>query len=246
MFEEGFISIDRKIVNWEWYKDANTKALFLHLIFIANWKDGRFKGYDIPRGSVVTSIAHLARDTGLTNQQVKTALKHLKNTGEITSTSTNKFTIVTLVKYGFYQDPTPRSNKQANKQLTNKQQTTNKQLTTIEQYNNNNNNNNKNNSLSLREGENEKREREIFSEEVVAEWAKEFDDPEHKINPAGHVVYVESHGGDKSKVSFDSYCINRLHLQKIKNKEQEEKAVEEKTPEQIRQEKIEKWRKMFG
>lgn len=163
MFEEGFISIDRKIVNWEWYKDANTKALFLHLIFIANWKDGRFKGYDIPRGSVVTSIAHLARDTGLTNQQVKTALKHLKNTGEITSTSTNKFTIITLVKYGFYQDTTPRSNKQANKQLTNKQQTTNKQLTTIEQYNNNNNNNNKNNSLSLREGENEKkRERNFF------------------------------------------------------------------------------------
>lgn len=80
----------------------------------------------------------------------------------------------------------------------------------------------------------------------MAEWAKEFDDPEHKINPAGHVVYVESHGGNKSKASFDSYCINRLHLQKIKNKEQEEKVAEEKTPEQIRQEKIEKWRKTFG
>lgn len=34
MFEEGFISIDRKIVNWEWYKDSSTKALFLHLLLL--------------------------------------------------------------------------------------------------------------------------------------------------------------------------------------------------------------------
>lgn len=202
----GFISIDRKIVDWEWYKDTNTKVLFLHLLFIANWKDGRFKGYEVPRGSVVTSIAHLARDTGLTCQQVKTALKHLQNTGEITRKSTNKFTLVTLVKYGFYQDPTPRSNKQTNKQLTNKQQTTNKQSTTIEQYNNNNNSNNKNSS----------QEKEIFSPELVAQWAAEWNDPFGTINPVNYYTYIEGMTKpNRKKAYFESWCRNVKHLVKI-------------------------------
>lgn len=242
MLDEGFVSIDRKIINWEWYKDTNTKVLFLHLLFIANWKDGRFKGYEVPRGSVVTSIAHLSQDTGLSRKAVRTALKHLQMTHEVAIKGTNKFSLITIEKYGFYQDPNNDRGKQKGNQRASKGQTKGNQRATIEQYNNNNNNNNKNNSLSLREGENEKREREIFSEEVVAEWAKEFDDPEHKINPAGHVLYVESHGGNKSKASFDSYCVNQLHLQKIENKKQEKKASEEKTPEQIRQEEeFKKW-----
>ncbi len=201
----GFISIDRKIVDWEWYKETNTKTLFLHLLFIANWKDGRFKGYDVPRGSVVTSIAHLANDTGLTCQQVRTALKHLQKTGEVTSKSTNKFTIVTLVKYGFYQDPTPR----ANKQLTNKQQTTNKQVTTIEQYNNKNNSNNKNNKNSLSEREN-------FSPELVAQWATEWYDPNGKIIPLKYYTYVMGCSRpNKKKERFESYCRNSLNLIKV-------------------------------
>lgn len=201
----GFISIDRKIVDWEWYKETNTKTLFLHLLFIANWKDGRFKGYDVPRGSVVTSIAHLANDTGLTCQQVRTALKHLQKTGEVTSKSTNKFTIVTLVKYGFYQDPIPRTNKQ----LTNKQQTNNKQVTTIEQYNNKNNSNNNNNKNSLSEREN-------FSPGLITQWASEWHDPNGKISPLKYYTYVMGCARpNKKKERFESYCRNTLNLIKV-------------------------------
>lgn len=212
MFEEGFISIDRKIVNWEWYKDTNTKVLFLHLLLIANWKDGRFKGYEVPRGSVITSIAHLAKGAGLSYKAVRTSLEHLQMTGEVTIKTTNKFSIITIEKYGFYQDPTPRNNKQTNRQSTINQQSNNNQTATSENEN--------------------------FSVELVEKWANEFDDAEGKINPAGYVKYLESHGGYKSKSAFESYCINRLHLQKIKDKKKEEKA---KTPEQIRQEEIDRW-----
>lgn len=212
MFEEGFISIDRKIVNWEWYKDTNTKVLFLHLLLIANWKDGRFKGYEVPRGSVITSIAHLAKGAGLSYKAVRTSLEHLQMTGEVTIKTTNKFSIITIEKYGFYQDPTPRNNKQTNRQSTINQQSNNNQTATSENEN--------------------------FSVELVEKWANEFDDAEGKISPEGYVKYLESHGGYKSKNAFESYCINRLHLQKIKDKKKEEKI---KTPEQIRQEEIDRW-----
>ena len=77
----GFIKIDRGILDWEWYSDINTTRLFIHLILKANWKDGRFQGVKVPRGSLVTSLPTLAEETGLSLQQIRTAEKHLKSTG---------------------------------------------------------------------------------------------------------------------------------------------------------------------
>ena len=77
-----YVKISRKILEWEWYTDANTKVLFLHILLKANWKDGRFQGIEVPRGSFVTSLQNLAAETGLTVRNVRTALKHLENTGE--------------------------------------------------------------------------------------------------------------------------------------------------------------------
>ena len=80
----GFIKIDRGILDWEWYSDINTTRLFIHLILKANWKDGRFQGQEIKRGSFVTSYLKLAEETELTVNQVRTSLNKLKSTGEIT------------------------------------------------------------------------------------------------------------------------------------------------------------------
>lgn len=127
---EAFIKIHRKMLDWEWYKDTNTFCLFLHCLLIANWKDGKFMGYEIPRGSFVSSYSQLAQQTSMSIQNVRTAINHLKSTGELTVNSHTKFSVFTVVNYNRYQD----DNRQANKQLTNNQQTTNKQLTTIEEY----------------------------------------------------------------------------------------------------------------
>lgn len=127
-----FIKTYRSIEDWEWYKDVYTYKLFSHLLLKANWKDSRFMGHDIPRGSLVTSIENLAFQSGLTIQQTRTSLKKLESTGEISRKATNKFTIINVVNYRVFQD----ENSKSNKQLTNKQQTTNKPLTTIEEYKN--------------------------------------------------------------------------------------------------------------
>lgn len=147
MNDDGFIKIHRRMLKWEWYKDTNTKVLFLHCLLKANWKDGRFQGIEVPRGSFVTSLSTLSEELSskeqtFTVQNVRTSLKHLTLTGELTSKSYSKYRIITVNKYNEYQV----ANIVSNKQLTNSQQATNKQLTTIEEkkekkeiYNTNNN-----------------------------------------------------------------------------------------------------------
>lgn len=80
MFTEGFINLHRKILNWEWYTDIPVRILFEHLILIANWKRTKWHGIDILPGQIITSREHLASETGLSEQQVRTALKKLQKT----------------------------------------------------------------------------------------------------------------------------------------------------------------------
>lgn len=121
----NFIKIDRKITKWEWWSDINTFRVFIYMLISAYWKDGNYKGILIPRGSFPSSISDLAKETNLTENEIRTTLKHLKSTGEITSKSTNRFTVFTVNNYNLYQS----INEQDYKQNTNKSQAINKPLT---------------------------------------------------------------------------------------------------------------------
>lgn len=233
MDDNGFIVIHRKMRKWEWYDDLTMCGFFLHLLLLANWEDRRWHGILIKRGSFITSYRKLADSMHVSETTIRRWIKRLIDTGEVAVSSEPRYTVFSIVSYDFYQ-----SKKAYDDALTTRSRRTDDAITThcrytTEQYNNNNNNNNKNNSLSASADE-----RENFSVELVEQWANEFDDPEGKIVPEGYVTYVEGHGGNKNKASFDSYCFNILHLQKIGDKKQK---VETKTPEQIRQEEIDKW-----
>lgn len=126
----GYIKLHRRMMEWEWYTDIPVKVLFLHILLKANHAEGRWKGEEIQRGQTVTSIRHLAKETGLSEQQVRTALHKLEKTGELTRKTTNKNTLISVEKYAQYQDHQADINTQVNNQITNKQQTNNKQITT--------------------------------------------------------------------------------------------------------------------
>lgn len=121
---EGWIKIYRKMLEWEWYDDNNTKILFLHLLLTANHKEKKWQGEIIKRGQKITSIQHLADEVHLTPQQVRTSLNKLKLTNEITIKTTNKYTLVTIEKYNNYQCRDEENNKQNN--IRNNKRTTNK------------------------------------------------------------------------------------------------------------------------
>lgn len=132
----GFITLHRKIVDWEWYSDINVFRLFTHLILTANWKPKRWQGEFVKRGQRVISIQNLAQETGLTEQSVRTAIKKLKSTGELTSKSTNKYTVVTLTNYELYQSEEKQITGELTSKLTDEEQTNNKRITTTKQCNN--------------------------------------------------------------------------------------------------------------
>jgi hypothetical protein len=101
--KNGFIKIDKRILEWGWYSDTNTKSLFLHLLLKANWKDKKFKDFVVKRGQLVTSYKSLSEELGLTQDQIRTSLKKLISTKEITKSITNKFTLINIENYCLYQ-----------------------------------------------------------------------------------------------------------------------------------------------
>lgn len=127
----NYIMLYRSLLEWEWYTDINTCRLFIHMLLKANWKDGKFQGKEIKRGSFVSSIRTLADETKLTEREIRTAISHLKATHEVTSKSYNKYTVFTVINYDAYQV----SDAQNDNQPTINRQSNDNQTTTIEKGN---------------------------------------------------------------------------------------------------------------
>lgn len=132
---KGWVKEHRKMMEWEWYTDVNTCHLFRHLILKANHKDKSWRGTLIKRGQLITSRDKLAEETGLSPQQIRTALNKLKSTSNITSHATNRFTLIEVLNYSVFQgsddDEQPASqpaSQPTSNQPPNQQITTNKNV----------------------------------------------------------------------------------------------------------------------
>ncbi len=127
---QGWIKLHREILAWRWYRDIPCKVLFVHLVLKANHEDRVWCKEVIRRGQVVTGRKRLSEETGLSEQQVRTALAKLHETGEIsTIKTTNKYTLLSIEKYDEFQasesDTNQRTNQRTNQQATSKQPTDN-------------------------------------------------------------------------------------------------------------------------
>lgn len=102
----GWIKIHRKIQQWTWWHHAHTLQVFLYLLLNANNKPTKYKGKSVERGQLLTSRRSMARHTGLSEQQVRTALQHLASTDEIRIETNNRYSTITICKYEDYQSNT--------------------------------------------------------------------------------------------------------------------------------------------
>ena len=145
----GWVRVNRDFTRWEWYSDINVARVFFHLLLTVNHKAVKWQGQVIQPGERVVSRANLAEETSLSVQEIRTALKKMKSTNEITIRTTNKYTIISLINWRKYQGweliDNQQFNQLNNKSLTNNQPSINHQLTTNNNDNNENNENNENN-----------------------------------------------------------------------------------------------------
>ncbi len=130
MENTGWIKLHRSFLKWEWYNNTNTKLLFLHLLLKVNYENKIWHNIEIPKGSLITSYGKLAKELGLSIQNVRTCVTKLKSTNEITVKSTNKFIVVTIENWEKYQYGEVENNKQTNIQ-TNSKLTTTKEIKNI-------------------------------------------------------------------------------------------------------------------
>lgn len=106
---EDYILINRNLINWEWYNDSEMVHLFIHLIIKVNHTTIRWQNIEIEKGQLTTSQRILSRETGLSEQQVKTCLKRLKKSDEIEIKeikAINKYLLITIWNYDNWQQPT--------------------------------------------------------------------------------------------------------------------------------------------
>ena len=117
-----FVKLYESFIDWEWHTAPEVVSLFMHLLILAQYKDYRLHGMVIKRGQLVTTLVKLSELTLMSVQRIRTCLKRLESTGEISQKSTNKFRVITICNYDKYQ-----ATQQAEQQTTNKQSTNNQQ-----------------------------------------------------------------------------------------------------------------------
>ena len=130
MENKGFIKMYRDIWQESWAKNSCTVHLFFWLATNANIEDNECEGLKIQRGQLLTSIRSLSKQTGISEQSVRTALKQLCLTHHITQgvtqwvtqglthPITHSGTLVSICNYdrysGFLNEPNTLSNTPSN------------------------------------------------------------------------------------------------------------------------------------
>lgn len=115
----GFIVIDRKLLDWQFYRNSSAVHLWITILLKANWKDGKLYEEEIPRGSFATSISSLAQLTGLSESTIKRWLKRFEEAGMIELKATNRWTTIKVLNYSTFQDIGERQvNQRMNQPMT--------------------------------------------------------------------------------------------------------------------------------
>lgn len=131
MENNGWIKIHRKSLESSVWTNPVVWFVWSWILLKANHEDSKIpfnrKDLTIQKGSFISGIrSAISQLPCVTYQNYRTAITYLKSTGRITIQSNNKFSIITVCKWKYYQD----TNKLTNKRLTSHQQASNKPVTT--------------------------------------------------------------------------------------------------------------------
>lgn len=118
---EGWVKLHREIKNWEWFQDSKTVHFFLYLLVNASHNEFKWKGKTFLPGQLPFGYRAASIETGLSVQSIRSCVKRLISTNEITHEGSRQGSVITILKWNKYQCLTNNS--------TTEQQTINKRST---------------------------------------------------------------------------------------------------------------------
>lgn len=92
----GFTKFPNYLRDAPWRSYPNTVTVYFYLRMNANHFETSWNNTPLKPGELITGRKRIAEETGLSEQNVKTALNHLKSAGDITIRPTNKFSIISF------------------------------------------------------------------------------------------------------------------------------------------------------
>jgi DNA-binding Lrp family transcriptional regulator len=118
----GWIALHRKIYKSDDFKNQMEVAVFLYLVAMASYQPTkviyRKKIIFLKRGDVSIAYRDLAKKFNISDQNIKTIIKNLKASGNLTQTLTKNLSVYSIVKYNKYQDIEPTSNQKLTDRTT--------------------------------------------------------------------------------------------------------------------------------
>ena len=145
---EGWIKLHRKILdNPVINKDADYLAVWIYLLLNATHKEvsAIFKGKKILLipGQLITGRKSISDDLSISESKIYRILNDFKSEQQIEQQTSNKNSLITILKWNEYQN-----NEQQNEQQMNNKRTTNEQQVNTNKNERNNINNNINNFIN--------------------------------------------------------------------------------------------------
>ena len=123
---DGWVKLHRKLLDHPIFKNDKLFRVFVYCLLKASHKDREQLVGDsivnLKAGELATGRTAISGATGLSEQNVKTAINKLKALQIITSKPTNKYSIISILNWDSYQ--------QDNQQTTSKQPASNQHVTT--------------------------------------------------------------------------------------------------------------------
>jgi len=114
----GYIRLWRDILDTSFYRSPNTCHLAIYLMLKANHSESKIlmMGREIlvKRGQLISGRNSLSKNTGLSPQEVRTCLNHLKSTSYLTIEATSAYSVITICKYEEFQGQADRKGKHSN------------------------------------------------------------------------------------------------------------------------------------
>lgn len=120
----GYVRLWRKSLDAGWIKNHKLWAFWTYCLLKASHKEyDAIIGLQIIHllpGQFIFGRAKAAEETGLSEREIRTILAFLIKTGNLTSKTTNKFSVITIVNWHIYQSDETKNDQQNDQQRANK------------------------------------------------------------------------------------------------------------------------------